>query len=63
MAALLKEMFRVSFLKVPAPDFLRWDLCSNREARYTTSMGIKKAIDEVEVAWATATRAYGKPSC
>jgi hypothetical protein len=63
MAALLKEVFRVSFLKVPAPDFLRRDLCRNREDRYTASMGIVQAIDEVEVARATATRAYGKLSC
>ena len=63
MAAFLKEVFRVSLLEVPAADFLRRNLCSNRQDRHTASMGVIEAIDEVKVARSTAAGADGKLSC
>ncbi len=58
MAALPKQALRVCLLKIPSADFGTRDVGRDREDRYTGSMAIKEAIDEVEIARPAATGAH-----
>jgi hypothetical protein len=51
-------MFGTSLLKIRAAYFPAGNLRRDGQDRNTAAMGIIKSIDEMQVTWPTATRAY-----
>ena len=63
VAALREEMFRVSFLKVSAADFIAWNLRRDGEDRNPAAVTVVEPVDQMQVPGTAAPGADGQPSC
>ena len=62
MAAFLEQRLRVGLLEVATAYFSGGDVRGDAEHRDARAVAIKQAIDEVQIAWTAAPRAYGERS-
>src|SRR5580658_5473385 len=59
VAAIPENMRGIGFLEVAAAYLLAWNLGGDGQHRHAAAVAIVKAVDQVQVARATASRAYG----
>ena len=57
VAALAKQVLRVRFLKVIAPDLAARDLRRDCYHRHARAMAIEEPVDQVQIAWPTTAGA------
>jgi hypothetical protein len=62
LTALPEQTFRMSLLKVPAPDFSYGNICRNRQDWHPATVAIVESINEMRVSWSAAPRADSKVS-
>jgi hypothetical protein len=62
VAAFTEKVLRMRLLEVVASNLPARNVCSDSKDGHTAAMTIAKAVDEMHVTRATATRAYGKAS-
>ena len=59
-AALQEQLLRVGLLEVIVADLYPRDVRRDRQHRYPAAVGVEQAVDQVQVAWPAAGRAYGQ---
>src|SRR5258708_29442263 len=59
VAALREEMFRVGLLKISAPNLIAGNLRGDREHGNPAAVAVVQAVDQMQIARATTTRANG----
>jgi hypothetical protein len=60
MAALREEMFGVSFLKIPAADFVAWNLRGNGQDGHAATMAVVEPVDQMQVGGTAASSTDGQ---
>src|ERR1700733_10933240 len=60
MTALFEQDFRMGLLEISGADFGRRDLRRNRKHGHARAVAVKEAVDEVQIAGATAASANGE---
>src|SRR5579859_5120784 len=63
MTAFLEQQFRVRRLEVVGADLAAGNVCRNREHGCAAAMAVVEAVDQMEIAGTTTSRAHRQLAC
>jgi hypothetical protein len=62
MATIPEQVFRVCCLEIGNTDFAAGDVGGDCQNRHAVALTVEQAVDQMKVAWTTATGAHSKAS-